>query len=67
MSNVGAQVDVENFALQECGFDDCIRLLYVTEDDIKAPSCFQDETLIAIKAPHSTLRWVTICRDIGLS
>ncbi|THU66793.1 hypothetical protein C4D60_Mb05t17950 [Musa balbisiana] len=38
------------------------KLLYVTEDDIKAPPCFSgdgllaclDETLIAIKAPHST-------------
>ncbi|XP_073012827.1 transcription factor E2FA-like isoform X1 [Typha latifolia] len=28
--------------------------LYVTEDDIKGLPCFQDETLIAIKAPHGT-------------
>ncbi|KAL5217142.1 hypothetical protein ABZP36_017826, partial [Zizania latifolia] len=28
--------------------------LYVTEDDIKGLPCFQNETLIAIKAPHDT-------------
>ncbi|KQJ92170.1 hypothetical protein BRADI_4g42050v3 [Brachypodium distachyon] len=28
--------------------------LYVTEDDIKSLSCFQNQTLIAIKAPHGT-------------
>ncbi|XP_017700050.1 transcription factor E2FB-like [Phoenix dactylifera] len=28
--------------------------LYVTEDDIKGVPCFQNETLIAIKAPHGT-------------
>ncbi|MCO5588725.1 hypothetical protein L7F22_042684 [Adiantum nelumboides] len=28
--------------------------LYVTEDDIKSLPCFQNETLIAIKAPHGT-------------
>ncbi|KAL5219929.1 hypothetical protein ABZP36_024642 [Zizania latifolia] len=28
--------------------------LYVTEDDIKGLPCFQNETLIAIKAPHGT-------------
>ncbi|ONK71319.1 uncharacterized protein A4U43_C04F7240 [Asparagus officinalis] len=28
--------------------------LYVTEEDIKAIPCFQNETLIAIKAPHGT-------------
>ncbi|PKA65384.1 Transcription factor E2FA [Apostasia shenzhenica] len=28
--------------------------LYVTEDDIKCLPCFQNETLIAIKAPHGT-------------
>ncbi|XP_042382804.1 transcription factor E2FA-like [Zingiber officinale] len=28
--------------------------LYVTEDDIKTQKCFQNETLIAIKAPHGT-------------
>ncbi|KAK3154284.1 hypothetical protein QOZ80_2BG0188550 [Eleusine coracana subsp. coracana] len=30
------------------------RWLYVTEDDIKGLPCFQNETLIAIKAPHGT-------------
>uniref|UniRef100_A0A5B7BK93 Putative transcription factor E2FA isoform X2 n=1 Tax=Davidia involucrata TaxID=16924 RepID=A0A5B7BK93_DAVIN len=28
--------------------------LFVTEEDIKGLPCFQDETLIAIKAPHGT-------------
>ncbi|KAK9185540.1 hypothetical protein WN943_025896 [Citrus x changshan-huyou] len=28
--------------------------LFVTEDDIKSLPCFQNETLIAIKAPHGT-------------
>ncbi|KAK1287729.1 Transcription factor E2FA [Acorus calamus] len=28
--------------------------LYVTEDDIKGLPCFENETLIAIKAPHGT-------------
>ncbi|KAK9727053.1 hypothetical protein RND81_05G254800 [Saponaria officinalis] len=28
--------------------------LFVTEDDIKAVPCFQNETLIAVKAPHGT-------------
>ncbi|KAH7438024.1 hypothetical protein KP509_05G101500 [Ceratopteris richardii] len=31
------------------------RSLYVTEDDIKSLPCFQNETLIAIKAPHGTI------------
>ncbi|KAL9228615.1 hypothetical protein vseg_004171 [Gypsophila vaccaria] len=30
------------------------RWLFVTEDDIKAVPCFQNETLIAVKAPHGT-------------
>ncbi|TVU50962.1 hypothetical protein EJB05_02361 [Eragrostis curvula] len=30
------------------------RWLYVTEDDIKSLPCFQNQTLIAIKAPHGT-------------
>ncbi|KAG8059054.1 hypothetical protein GUJ93_ZPchr0002g24046 [Zizania palustris] len=30
------------------------RWLYVTENDIKGLPCFQNETLIAIKAPHGT-------------
>ncbi|KAL1558257.1 transcription factor E2FB-like isoform X2 [Salvia divinorum] len=30
------------------------RWLFVTEDDIKCLPCFQNETLIAIKAPHGT-------------
>ncbi|CAN4119173.1 unnamed protein product [Withania somnifera] len=31
-----------------------LRWLFVTEDDIKSLPCFQNETLIAIKAPHGT-------------
>lgn len=35
--------------------DECNKQwLYVTEDDIKTLPCFQNETLIAIKAPHGT-------------
>ncbi|KAB2060028.1 hypothetical protein ES319_A11G349700v1 [Gossypium barbadense] len=30
------------------------KLLFVTEEDIKGIPCFQNETLIAIKAPHGT-------------
>ncbi|KAF3667840.1 Transcription factor E2FA [Capsicum annuum] len=30
------------------------RWLFVTEDDIKSLPCFQNETLIAVKAPHGT-------------
>ncbi|KAE8671660.1 Transcription factor E2FA [Hibiscus syriacus] len=30
------------------------RLLFLTEEDIKRIPCFQNETLIAIKAPHGT-------------
>ncbi|XP_031496189.1 transcription factor E2FB-like isoform X2 [Nymphaea colorata] len=30
------------------------RFLYVTQDDIKNLPCFQNETLISIKAPHGT-------------
>ncbi|KAH9603931.1 hypothetical protein KSS87_018015 [Heliosperma pusillum] len=30
------------------------RWLFVTEEDIKAVPCFQNETLIAVKAPHGT-------------
>ncbi|KAK7392661.1 hypothetical protein VNO78_21105 [Psophocarpus tetragonolobus] len=30
------------------------KCLFVTEEDIKALPCFQNETLIAIKAPHGT-------------
>ncbi|KAH0657086.1 hypothetical protein KY285_031968 [Solanum tuberosum] len=30
------------------------RWLFVTEEDIKSLPCFQNETLIAVKAPHGT-------------
>ncbi|MCI04203.1 transcription factor E2FA, partial [Trifolium medium] len=30
------------------------KFLFVTEEDIKGLPCFQNETLIAIKAPHGT-------------
>ncbi|KAG1369735.1 transcription factor E2FA [Cocos nucifera] len=48
------QAEVENLSLQERSLDERIRWLYVTEDDIKGLPCFQNETLIAIKAPHGT-------------
>ncbi|KAH9301558.1 hypothetical protein KI387_013141, partial [Taxus chinensis] len=34
--------------------EDNQKWLYVTEEDIKSLPCFQNETLIAIKAPHGT-------------
>ncbi|KAK4791040.1 hypothetical protein SAY86_031453 [Trapa natans] len=34
--------------------EDNQRWLFITEDDIKGLPCFQNETLIAIKAPHGT-------------
>ncbi|KAI7747547.1 LOW QUALITY PROTEIN: hypothetical protein M8C21_002004, partial [Ambrosia artemisiifolia] len=34
--------------------NNCQKWLFVTEDDIKGLPCFQNETLIAIKAPHGT-------------
>ncbi|KAH9627413.1 hypothetical protein KSS87_012063, partial [Heliosperma pusillum] len=34
--------------------DDNQKWLFVTEEDIKAIPCFQNETLIAVKAPHGT-------------
>ncbi|XP_070044749.1 transcription factor E2FB [Nicotiana tomentosiformis] len=34
--------------------EDNQRWLFVTEDDIKSLPCFQNKTLIAIKAPHGT-------------
>lgn len=34
--------------------EDNQKWLFVTEDDIKSIPCFQNETLIAIKAPHGT-------------
>ncbi|XP_071706531.1 transcription factor E2FB-like [Rutidosis leptorrhynchoides] len=34
--------------------ENCQKWLFVTEEDIKSLPCFQDETLIAIKAPHGT-------------
>ncbi|KAG6514500.1 hypothetical protein ZIOFF_024861 [Zingiber officinale] len=48
------QEEVRKLSLHEQSLDDSIRRLYVTEDDIKTQKCFQNETLIAIKAPHGT-------------
>uniref|UniRef100_A0A0E0F9M8 E2F/DP family winged-helix DNA-binding domain-containing protein n=1 Tax=Oryza meridionalis TaxID=40149 RepID=A0A0E0F9M8_9ORYZ len=48
------QADIEALSLQEHSVDQQIRWLYVTEDDIKSLPCFQNQTLIAIKAPHGT-------------
>ncbi|KAK6138468.1 hypothetical protein DH2020_027788 [Rehmannia glutinosa] len=46
--------EVENLNLEERRLDERIRWLFVTEEDIKTLPCFQNETLIAIKAPHGT-------------
>jgi transcription factor E2F3 len=43
------------------------RWLYVTEDDIKGLPCFQNETLIAIKAPHGTTLEVPDPDEVGSS
>ncbi|KAL2323027.1 hypothetical protein Fmac_027406 [Flemingia macrophylla] len=48
------KTEVDKLTLEEQGLDDQIRCLFVTEDDIKCLPCFQNETLIAIKAPHGT-------------
>ncbi|KAG6510788.1 hypothetical protein ZIOFF_028825 [Zingiber officinale] len=48
------QEEFRKLSLHEQSLDDSIRRLYVTEDDIKTQKCFQNETLIAIKAPHGT-------------
>ncbi|TYI10102.1 transcription factor E2FB isoform X8 [Gossypium hirsutum] len=48
------QAEVENLSIEERCLDEQIRWLFVTEEDIKSLSCFQNETLIAIKAPHGT-------------
>ncbi|OMO89060.1 hypothetical protein CCACVL1_08028 [Corchorus capsularis] len=48
------QAEVENLTIEERRLDEQIRWLFVTEDDIKSLPCFQNETLIAIKAPHGT-------------
>jgi len=41
--------------------------LYVTDEDIKSLSCFQNETLIAIKAPHGTTLEVPDPDEVCLS
>ncbi|KAL0346962.1 UNVERIFIED_CONTAM: Transcription factor E2FA [Sesamum calycinum] len=48
------EAEIENLSLEERNLDEQIRWLFVTEDDIKNLPCFQNETLIAIKAPHGT-------------
>ncbi|KAL0417559.1 UNVERIFIED_CONTAM: Transcription factor E2FB [Sesamum radiatum] len=48
------QEEIENLNMEEHRLDECIRWLFVTEEDIKNLPCFQNETLIAIKAPHGT-------------
>ncbi|KVH90630.1 E2F Family [Cynara cardunculus var. scolymus] len=46
--------DNTNQNLRSLLISHCSRWLFVTEDDIKSLPCFQNETLIAIKAPHGT-------------
>ncbi|KAK1429266.1 hypothetical protein QVD17_11472 [Tagetes erecta] len=48
------QAEVEKLTMEEHRLDESIRWIFVTEDDIKGLPCFQNETLIAIKAPHGT-------------
>ncbi|URD88204.1 hypothetical protein MUK42_30777 [Musa troglodytarum] len=48
------QAETESLTTKERRLDELIRWLFVTEDDIKGLPCFQNETLIAIKAPHGT-------------
>ncbi|TYH36584.1 hypothetical protein ES332_D13G275000v1 [Gossypium tomentosum] len=52
------QAEVENLHNQRLRFinrlDAQIRWLFVTEEDIKSLPCFQNEMLIAVKAPHGT-------------
>ncbi|KAI7745704.1 hypothetical protein M8C21_026606 [Ambrosia artemisiifolia] len=48
------QAEVQRLSMEEHRLDENIRWLFVTEDDIKSLPCFQNETLIAIKAPHGT-------------
>ncbi|XP_024011853.1 transcription factor E2FB isoform X2 [Eutrema salsugineum] len=60
------QDEIQNLTAEEAKLDDQIRLtslsedennkryLFVTEDDIKNLPCFQNKTLIAVKAPHGT-------------
>ncbi|KAL0337073.1 UNVERIFIED_CONTAM: Transcription factor E2FA [Sesamum calycinum] len=48
------QADIENLSMEERSLDERIRWVFVTEDDIKNLPCFQNETLIAVKAPHGT-------------
>ncbi|KAE9465628.1 hypothetical protein C3L33_02460, partial [Rhododendron williamsianum] len=66
----GLQAEVGKLTMEERTLDDRIRemqerlrdlsllifqqVLFVTEEDIKSLPCFQNETLIAIKAPHGT-------------
>ncbi|KAK4366403.1 hypothetical protein RND71_014283 [Anisodus tanguticus] len=51
--------EVENLTIKVYRLDDQIRemqerWIFVTEDDLKSLPCFQNETLIAIKAPRDT-------------
>lgn len=64
------QEEIENMNVNECRLDERIRgmqeklrglsededqkWLFITEEDVKNLPCFQNETLIAIKAPHGT-------------
>ncbi|XP_020111381.1 transcription factor E2FA-like isoform X2 [Ananas comosus] len=53
--NVDERISEMREKLRELTEDDNNqKWLYVTEDDIKGLPCFQNETLIAIKAPHGT-------------
>ncbi|KAI8571572.1 hypothetical protein RHMOL_Rhmol01G0130600 [Rhododendron molle] len=48
------KAEVESLYAEECRLDDCIRSLFLTEEDIVSLPCFKNQTLIAIKAPHGS-------------
>ncbi|KAH9674410.1 transcription factor E2FA [Citrus sinensis] len=48
------QADIDNLSMEELRVDEQTRWLFVTEEDIKNLHCFQNQTLIAIKAPQGT-------------
>ncbi|KAL4650165.1 hypothetical protein ACB092_01G067000 [Castanea dentata] len=51
-----AALKAENASLylEECSLDESIRYLFLTGEDIMSLPCFQNQTLIAIKAPQAS-------------
>ncbi|KAG8479823.1 hypothetical protein CXB51_029318 [Gossypium anomalum] len=52
--NLFRNADASKIFQRNAGKVEGFELLFVTEEDIKGIPCFQNETLIAIKAPHGT-------------